>query len=113
MSMTPIELTNALGGDWRISHGVALCPAHKDRTPSLSIGEGRAGKVLVKCWAGCDQQRVIAALRQKKLWPARDDDSTVASDADRESRDRGTEEKRKRRDEFIDRLWRKTWANAQ
>ncbi|MHB1750988.1 MAG: CHC2 zinc finger domain-containing protein, partial [Acidithiobacillus sp.] len=31
----------------------ALCPAHDDHTPSLSIKEADDGKVLLKCWAGC------------------------------------------------------------
>ena len=30
----------------------ARCPAHDDRNPSLSVGLGRDGAVLVKCHAG-------------------------------------------------------------
>ncbi len=45
----------------------ACCPAHDDRTPSLSISE-RDGKVLVHCWAGCSQKDVISALRAMGLW---------------------------------------------
>jgi hypothetical protein len=51
------------GGDW-----VAQCPAHDDRTPSLSIRDGGDNKVLVRCHAGCDQERVIAALRERGVW---------------------------------------------
>jgi hypothetical protein len=40
----------------------ALCPAHDDRRPSLSIREGRDGRVLLKCWAGCDTAAVLRAL---------------------------------------------------
>jgi len=47
----------------------ARCPAHDDRTPSLSINTGENGKVLVHCHAGCPQERVIQALREKGLWP--------------------------------------------
>ena len=47
----------------------ACCPAHDDRNPSLSIADGDDGKVLVKCFAGCTQSRVIDALRTKQLWP--------------------------------------------
>lgn len=32
---------------------IACCPAHEDKNPSLSIGEGENGKVLLKCFAGC------------------------------------------------------------
>ena len=31
----------------------ACCPAHADREPSLSIGLGEQGQVLLKCFAGC------------------------------------------------------------
>ncbi len=41
---------------------IARCPAHGDRNPSLSIREGDTGKVLLKCFAGCDYGRIIAAL---------------------------------------------------
>src|SRR5712692_4141804 len=41
---------------------IARCPAHGDRNPSLSIREGDDGKVLLKCFAGCDYGRIIAAL---------------------------------------------------
>ena len=47
---------------------MARCPAHDDRTPSLSIRDADDGKVLVRCHAGCDQERVIAALRGRGLW---------------------------------------------
>jgi putative DNA primase/helicase len=47
---------------------VARCPAHDDRVPSLSINDADDGKVLVRCHAGCDQGRVIAALRSRACW---------------------------------------------
>jgi hypothetical protein len=31
----------------------ACCPAHADRQPSLSIGLGEQGQVLLKCFAVC------------------------------------------------------------
>ena len=40
----------------------ALCPAHDDRRPSLSLSEGRDGRALLKCMAGCDTAPVLAAL---------------------------------------------------
>lgn len=40
----------------------ARCPAHEDRTPSLSLGVGRDGRVLVRCWAGCDTRTVLGVL---------------------------------------------------
>lgn len=40
----------------------ACCPAHDDRSPSLSIKEDASGKVLIHCWAGCDNRDVMAAI---------------------------------------------------
>lgn len=38
------------------------CPAHNDRSPSLSVKEGADGRALVHCFAGCSIQEVCAAL---------------------------------------------------
>jgi len=48
---------------------IACCPAHDDKHPSLSISESDSGKVLVKCFAGCSQEAVISALRDRGIWP--------------------------------------------
>jgi putative DNA primase/helicase len=40
----------------------AQCPAHDDQTASLSISEGKNGKVLVHCFAGCDYKGIFAAI---------------------------------------------------
>lgn len=55
----------ATGDGW-----LARCPAHDDRTPSLSISESGDGRVLVHCHAGCGQAKVISALRDYGLWPS-------------------------------------------
>lgn len=39
----------------------ALCPAHDDHDRSLSIKEGRDGRALAKCFAGCAFPDIIAA----------------------------------------------------
>lgn len=48
------------------AHHEALCPAHDDRNPSLSIkeveGEDGQKKVLIKCFAGCDTERILKEL---------------------------------------------------
>ena len=41
----------------------ALCPAHEDRKPSLSISEGAEGCVLLKCHRGCSTKAIVDALR--------------------------------------------------
>src|SRR4051794_15315760 len=40
----------------------ARCPAHDDRTPSLTVSEGADGRALLKCQAGCDSESVVRAL---------------------------------------------------
>jgi len=40
----------------------ACCPAHADKTPSLSLKELDDGKVLIKCWSGCNVEDIIHAL---------------------------------------------------
>ncbi|MCC7409240.1 MAG: DUF3987 domain-containing protein, partial [Phycisphaeraceae bacterium] len=41
---------------------MARCPAHEDRKPSLSIGEGDDGRALLHCHAGCEAGQVVAAI---------------------------------------------------
>jgi 5S rRNA maturation endonuclease (ribonuclease M5) len=51
---------------------IALCPAHEDHDPSLSIGEGKNGRILLKCLGGCDVKAVLErlGLTFKDLYPA-------------------------------------------
>jgi putative DNA primase/helicase len=70
-TMRPPALALALharrvGAAW-----MAICPAHDDRNPSLSIRE-KDGKVLVHCHAGCSQPDVLDALRARRLWESND-----------------------------------------
>lgn len=44
----------------------ACCPAHEDRTPSLSINDGESG-VVVRCHAGCTQDAVLMALESQGI----------------------------------------------
>jgi hypothetical protein len=39
----------------------ALCPSHNDKQRSLSVKESD-GKILLKCFAGCDVQTIVSAL---------------------------------------------------
>ena len=41
---------------------IACCPAHDDRTPSLSIKECDDGRLLVHCFAGCPTSDVLMAV---------------------------------------------------
>jgi putative DNA primase/helicase len=49
------------GHDWR-----CICPVHGGR--SLTLSDGDYGKLLVKCWAGCDSRDILAQLRQCGLF---------------------------------------------
>jgi hypothetical protein len=71
--VTAAEIAHALGAR-RVGQNrwMARCPAHRERTPSLSIAEGRDGRALVHCFGGCEQTDVIAALRGRGLWSAND-----------------------------------------
>src|SRR3546814_13584907 len=61
-----IDLVGALGGTWYGRTAMCLCPAHADRTPSLSIRQGDRG-ILVTCFAGCDREDVLRELRRVPL----------------------------------------------
>lgn len=65
--MNAEALTKALNGRWRGSYGEACCPAHEDRTPSLSIRDGDDGKLLTHCHARCPPEAVWAALQDRGL----------------------------------------------
>lgn len=69
------EICAKLGGRWAGRSGMCRCPAHEDRSPSLSVSETRDGRVLVYCFAGCSQRDVIEALKARGLWG---DGETVA-----------------------------------
>lgn len=50
---------------------IACCPAHDDRSPSLTIAEKDDGRILLHCFAGCAADEVVGAvgLELKDLMP--------------------------------------------
>jgi hypothetical protein len=46
------------GAGWK-----ARCPAHEDRIASLSLGQGRDGRWLLHCHAGCSLEAILAAAQ--------------------------------------------------
>ena len=40
---------------------MALCPAHADKSPSLSVREDN-GRILLHCFAGCSVEAICAAI---------------------------------------------------
>ena len=41
---------------------LARCPAHDDRSPSLSIRDGDDGRVLIHCFAGCETEDILTSI---------------------------------------------------
>jgi hypothetical protein len=62
--MTAASLINRVDGVRQTGTGrwVAKCPAHQDRSPSLSVRELDDGRVLLHCFAGCETADVLAAV---------------------------------------------------
>ncbi|WP_353226685.1 toprim domain-containing protein [Novosphingobium sp.] len=60
------EIVTGLGGSWSRSRGMCRCPAHEDRTPSLSVTLGSRA-ILFHCFAGCANDAVLAALAQRGI----------------------------------------------
>lgn len=57
------SLTLALRGKWHRHYGIACCPAHGDRRPSLTLADGDDGRLLLHCKSGCEFKNVVKALR--------------------------------------------------
>lgn len=76
--MKPIELIlsrleRVRKSSTRAREWSARCPAHQDKSPSLSITEKSDSTVLLRCRAGCPTSDVLEAigLRFKHLFPRR------------------------------------------
>lgn len=52
---------------------LACCPAHEDKSPSLSIMQNDTGKVFVHCFAGCEGEAIMASINMtlSDLYPDR------------------------------------------
>ena len=62
------QLVAHLKGTWHGTVAMCRCPAHQDRTPSLSIRQGDRG-ILVTCHAGCDSVTVLRELSRIAALP--------------------------------------------
>nr|WP_315458060.1 toprim domain-containing protein [uncultured Sphingorhabdus sp.] len=63
------QIVKALGGHWSRKSGMCCCPAHDDRTPSLSIGVAESA-ILFHCFAGCTSEEVLAGLKRCGIRPS-------------------------------------------
>ena len=41
---------------------IARCPAHEDRSPSLSVRELDDGRILIHCFAECEADDIVSAV---------------------------------------------------
>lgn len=67
MTVTAEDITAALNGKWHGSYGSARCPAHDDRSPSLSISNGRDVSILLNCHANCPYESIVAAIEARGI----------------------------------------------
>jgi len=74
--MSAAALLDRLQGVRGVGPGrwVANCPAHADRSPSLSVRELDDGRVLIHDFAGCEVDAILDAidLTISELFPPRD-----------------------------------------
>jgi hypothetical protein len=52
----------------------ACCPAHADKSPSLSFKQVEDGRILLHCFGGCSTHEVVSAigLEMSDLFPPRE-----------------------------------------
>lgn len=74
------ERPRKIGRNWLVR-----CPAHADRSPSLSIREGDDGRILLRCWSGCSAAEIVGALGLKlaDLFPDRMPNRDALREAER------------------------------
>lgn len=73
---TAAQIAAVLHGKRRAdSNYLCRCPGplHRngDRNPSLSVKDGRNGRPLFHCFAGCDFRDIVAALERQGILPRR------------------------------------------
>ena len=60
--MTAEAFAHQLNGRRTGKGWMARCPAHDDHTPSLSINDGRDGRTVLNCYAGCSYKSILEAM---------------------------------------------------
>lgn len=98
------QIVERLSGIWRQGKGMCCCPAHDDRTPSLSVTLGNTA-ILFHCFAGCTNADVLAALDRAGVRTRDLFDPARIAVVERHSPDRATDNAR--------RLWREARALAK
>lgn len=76
-------IVERLNGTWCHGKGMCCCPAHDDRTPSLSVSLGRKA-ILFHCFAGCSNEEVLVALDRHGVRSRELFDGSAAGTTDRQ-----------------------------
>ena len=98
------EVAIVLGGARRNGRGwLVCCPVHDDRAPSLSLHDGEDGRLLVRCFAGCDPLDILRSINLS-LSGRRESIDPKQSEVIRER----ARIDAKRRTEFAREIWRQT-----
>jgi hypothetical protein len=86
----------------RTGRWIARCPAHADRAPSMTVTEGRDGRILLHCFAGCTLAAILhsAGLTVQQLFAASPapSPSQLAEAAARRAQQRAAEATLRRRE---------------
>lgn len=88
-------IVERLGGEWAATGGLCRCPAHDDRTPSLSVRPGER-RLLFHCFAGCETEKVLRELAGLQLLgsaSAPGGTPAASTPADADARHRGAAER--------------------
>lgn len=99
--MTGDEFVSRLEKARRTGRGtwIARCPAHEDKSPSLTVAEKEDGRILLHCFAGCGVDAITSAVgvdmhdlfppraiehapRERRPFPAADVLAALADEAD-------------------------------
>ena len=58
------RLENVRKGGMRngVQNWSCKCPAHEDKGPSLSVGSTADGRILLRCFAGCEVEAIAGAI---------------------------------------------------
>jgi putative DNA primase/helicase len=71
--MSALDVARAFRGVKNGKNFLCRCPVAThgkgkgDRSPSLSVADGKNGRLLVRCFAGCDPIHILAELRDRGL----------------------------------------------
>jgi len=99
------QVATALKGRRSGAGWVCRCPVHDDHHPSLTISSGAAGRLLVKCFAGCSAEAVLAELQRRGIIAGQGSGPSPLTERERERLREEEEQNRQRRIETARDIW--------